>query len=280
MNLAVRALPLLLFCLAGCVTETDTVFTEAASPQKALEQRVALARQYIGERNWEDAKRNLKAAAAIDDSNAEVFEAFALVYQSTGEFELAEENFQRAIALDRQFSRARNNYAAFLYNQERFQEAEDQLELVIKDSLYNARPQAFINLGLCRLRLFDPVGAEEALLRALAMQPRSAIALLEVAQLRLDAGDSANASLYYDQYRSLVRQQSARALWFGVRLARATGDGNAESSFALALANLYPKSAEYEAYLRSLRENGGADARGTGDGSDRQGDRQAQRSGV
>lgn len=241
--------------LAACVTETDTVFTEKASPERAMEQRVALARQYIGEGNWEDAKRNLKAAAAIDDTNSEVFEAFALVYQSTGEYELAEENFRRAIALDPKFSRARNNYAAFLYARERFQEAEDQLEEVIKDSLYNARPQAFVNLGLCRLRLFDPVGAEQALVRALAMQPKNTIALLEVAQLRLDAEDSANAKLYYEQYRSVVRQQSARALWFGIRLARETGDGNAESSYALALSNLYPDSAEYEAYQRSLSDS-------------------------
>ena len=246
--------------LAGCVTETETVFTEKASPEKVLEQRVALARQYIGEGNWDAAKRNLKAAVEIDDSSAEVYEAYALVYQSTGEFELAEQNFERAIRLDRDFSRARNNYAAFLYSQERYREAEVQLEEVIKDTLYNARPQAFLNLGLCRLRLFDPRGAEEAFLRTLAMDARNPIALLEVAHLRLDAGDSRNASLYYDEYRKLVRQQSARALWFGIRLARVTGDQDAEGSFALALSNLYPKSAEYEAYRRSLNEAAGTES--------------------
>ncbi|MDC1288163.1 type IV pilus biogenesis/stability protein PilW [Gammaproteobacteria bacterium] len=242
--------------VSGCITETETVFTEAASPDRVLEQRVSLARQYIGERNWDAAKRNLKAAVEIDDSNAEVYEAFALVYQSTGEFELAEENFKRAIQLDKNLSRARNNYAAFLYSQERYQEAEVQLEVVITDTLYDARPQAFLNLGLCRLRLFDPRGAEEAFLRTLAMESRNSIALLEVATLRLDAGDSRNASLYYDEYRKLVRQQSARGLWFGIRLARVSGDTDAESSFALALSNRYPNSSEYEAYQRSLSEAG------------------------
>jgi type IV pilus assembly protein PilF len=157
---------------------------------------------------------------AIDDSNAEVYEAFALVYQSTGEFELAEESFRRAISLDRKFSRARNNYAAFLFSRERFAEAEEQLVAVVRDPLYSARPQAFMNLGLCRLRLFDATGAEEAFMRALAMEPRNSIALLEVARLRLEAGDTRNAKLYYEQYRSVVRQQSARGLWFGIRLAR------------------------------------------------------------
>jgi type IV pilus assembly protein PilF len=184
---------LLTLPLLACVTESESVFTEEASPGEALEQRVELARQYIGERNWEDAKRNLKAAVAIDDSNAEVYEAFALVYQSTGEFELAEESFRRAISLDRKFSRARNNYAAFLYPGALCR-GRGAARGGGPDPLYSARPQAFMNLGLCRLRLFDATGAEEAFMRALAMQPRNSIALLEVAQLRLEAGDTRNAS--------------------------------------------------------------------------------------
>ncbi|EED32606.1 type IV pilus biogenesis/stability protein PilW [gamma proteobacterium NOR5-3] len=248
----IRSIPLwVAMILAGCVTTTESVFTAPPSPQKAMETRVSLARQYIGQGNWEDAKRNLKKAAELDSTNPEVYEAFALVYQSTGEYELAEESFQLAIDLDKKFSRARNNYAAFLYSQERYREAEVQLREVVKDSLYSARPQAFLNLGLCRLKLFDERGAEEAFLRTLAMQPDNTTALLEIAQLRVDADDSRNATLYYDKYRQLVRQQSSRGLWLGIRLARLTGDTDAESSYALALRNIYPDSPDYEAYRRS-----------------------------
>ncbi len=241
--------------LAGCVTETETVFTEPPAPDKALERRVGLARKYIGEGNWDDAKRNLALAADIDPDNAEVHEAFALVYQSTGEFELAEENFQRAIRLDRKFSRARNNYAAFLFSQGRYREAEEQLEFVVSDSLYEARPQAFINLGLCRLKLFDAPGAEEAFARSLTMERNNPIALLELAILRFDAADYDTATQYYQRYRSMVRQQSARGLWLGLRLARARGDRDAEGSYALALRNLYPESPEYQAYQRTLGDD-------------------------
>lgn len=243
---------LVLLGLAGCITERESVFTEPASPDKVLEQRLTLARQYIGRGNYEDAKRNLAAAVKVDDRNAEVHEAFALVHQSTGEFEMAEQSFRRAISLDRDFSRARNNYAAFLYGQERYREAEEQLALVVKDTLYSARAQAFLNLGLCRLQLADNRGAEEAFMRVLAMQRDNAVALLEVAHLQLDAQDTRNATIYYERYRDAVRQQSARGLWFGVRLAQATGNRDAQSSYALALRSLYPDSAEYEAYRRSV----------------------------
>jgi type IV pilus assembly protein PilF len=237
--------------LTACITTTEGGFTEKYSPEQALNERVELARQYIGDGNWEAAKRNLKLAYDIDPKNAEVYEAFALVYQSTGEYELAEENFKDAIKIDPKFSRARNNYAAFLFAQQRYKEAQKQLEIVVKDTLYSGRPLAFVNLGLCREQLFDPQGAEEAFVRALAMDRTNSIALLEMAQLRFDAGDTVNARKYYNTYRSVVRQQSARGLWLGIRLARESGDLDDESSYALALSNLYPDSVEYQAFKRT-----------------------------
>ena len=241
----------LVLLVAGCISTTESVFTEEASPEKALDQRVALARQYIGEGNWEAAKRNLKLAYDIDPNNPHVYEAFALVYQSTGEYELAEENFKKAIKLDPEFPRARNNYAAFLFSQQRYEEAEQQLVEVVKDSLYSGRPRAFTNLGLCRVQLFDPEGAEEAFVRALAMNRTNSIALLEMGQIRFDAGDYSNSKRYYETYRSVVKQQSARGLWLGIRLARESGDRDQESSYGLALTSLYPDSVEYMAYQRT-----------------------------
>jgi len=243
---------LALTLLGGCVTTTERVFSNEPSPEEALERRVELARQYIGEGDWPNAKRNLKLAVDIDPNNAEVHEAFGLVYQSTGEFELAEDSFKEAIRLDKGFSRARNNYAAFLFSQERYGEAEKQLQYVVQDSLYGARPQAFVNLGLCQVKLFKPVEAEAAFMRALSMDRTNALALLEVAQLRYEADDFDNANRYYGTYRTVRRQQSPRGLLLGINLARESGDKNAESSYALALSNLYPQSQEYAAYRRMV----------------------------
>ena len=52
--------------LTGCVVETSGPEPAPVDPVKALEQRVSLARQYIGAGDWENAKRNLELAAAID----------------------------------------------------------------------------------------------------------------------------------------------------------------------------------------------------------------------
>jgi type IV pilus assembly protein PilF len=238
--------------LGGCITETTGGYTEKADTTKALEERVSLARQYIGDGNWESAKRNLQLATQIDDNNAEVYEAFALVYQQTGEFELAEESYEKSIRLDRNCSRCRNNYAAYLYSQERYKEAEKQLEIVIKDTLYNGRPNAFVNLGLCKLRLFDTQGAEESFVRALSMDRTNAIALLELGRIRYEAQDYATANQHYNAYRSVVRRQSAAGLLLGIQLAQVSGDEDAEASYALALGSRFPNSQEYQSYRRSI----------------------------
>lgn len=239
--------------LQGCITTTEGGFTEKASPEKAVEQRVALARQYIGDGNWESANRNLELAHEIDPRRADVHEAYGLMYQRTGELELAQEHFEKSISLDRRCSRCRNNYAAFLYAQKDYRKAEKQLEIVVKDALYSARPQAFVNLGLCRLQLSDTEGADEAFVRALSMDKTNSIALLEVAQLRYDQGKTGEAGQYYDLYRNLVRQQSARGLWLGIRIARVRGQQDAEASYALSLSNRFPDSPEYRAYQQTLQ---------------------------
>ena len=141
------AASLALVLLSGCVTEYSGGTQMISDPEATLDKRVALSRQYIGVGDWENAKRNLELAQAIDPQNAEVFEAFALVYQSTGEFELAEQQFKAALKADPDLSRARNNYAAFLYSQGRFVAAEAEFARVTDDTLYNGRPRPLSILG-------------------------------------------------------------------------------------------------------------------------------------
>ena len=83
--------------MAGCVTEYSGGTQMSSDPDATLDKRVALARQYIGVGDWENAKRNLELAQEVDPNNAEVFEAFSLVYQSIAGFEMAENQFRAAL---------------------------------------------------------------------------------------------------------------------------------------------------------------------------------------
>ena len=239
--------------LSACVTETSGTEPVPVNPQMALEQRVGLARQYIGVGDWENAKRNLELAADIDPSSPDVLEAFALVYQRTGEFERAERSFDRALALGGG-SRIRNNYAAFLFAQGRYRDSASAFEEVTTDTLYRGRSQAFVNLGLALLQTGNVQDARASFDRGLLMEPRNATALLELTQIALTEGDEDAASRYYERYRQGARSQTARALILGVEIARLQDDANLEASNMMVLRNLYAETPIFRAWTAAQLE--------------------------
>jgi type IV pilus assembly protein PilF len=174
----------------------------------------------------------------------------ALVFWRTGEYEQADKHFRTAIdyARDSDGSRIRNNYAAFLYDQKHYADAENQLEKVAEDLLYNGRPDAFLSLGKVRIKLKKYAQAKEVLERAILMDRGNPAVMFQLAEVYCQLGDYTKAQSYYDAYRKPNQAPSAASLWLGIRLAERAGDKDAAASYALALKNLFPQSEEYVAY--------------------------------
>ena len=236
--------------LSGCVTTERGGIGTKVDDDQAVEDSVRLARAYIQRQNWGAAKRHLKIALEIDDSSAVVHEALGLVFQNTGEVEVAEQHYKKSIKLDNRLSRVRNNYAVFLYQQSRFKEAALQLERVVADTLYDKRAASYVNLGRSYLQLNELEKAEDAFTHAHLMDRRNVPLLFELAETYFQLEDFSNAQRFYDAYRSQVKQQPARALWLGIRLADTFNNKDALSSYVLALKNLYPTSNETLEYYR------------------------------
>ena len=249
-HIAIGPLIFLQISLSGCITTEESSYSSPSIERNALEQRLNLARRYIGDSNWDDAKRNLKLAMKIKPNDPEVYEVYALFHQSTGEYDLAEEYFLEAIKFRPDFSRARNNYAAFLYLQKRYEEARIQLLEVTSDALYSARPQAFVNLGMCQLNLDDRAGAKRSFKKALLMDSDNALALVELGHIAYEQGELDEAWRFFEAQRGSAVQQSSRALWLGIIVSRKLGDLDSEASLALMLKSLYPSSMEYQVYSR------------------------------
>lgn len=237
--------------LSACVTTTRGGFSEKKDDEKALEASVQLARQYIAAQDWELAKRHLKTAIEMGGNSAQVYEALALVYQNTGELELAQSAYLDALDEDTDNSRVRLNYAAFLYAQQDYPEAATQLERVTKDTLYEKRDIAFLNLARCYVQLEEFEKAERAYDRAYLMNKNIPGLKLEMATVFFQMQQFEKAEQYYNQHRQTVRQQSAGSLWLGLQIADQLNNADAFSSYALALKNLYPDSAEYQRYQQN-----------------------------
>jgi type IV pilus assembly protein PilF len=238
---------LLAFGLTGCVTTIEGGSPQPAPQAQRVQAQLALARGYMEEGDWQNARGPLERALAIDPRSSDAHVLFALVYQAEGANDRAEEHYRRALRLDRDSSLALNNYGSFLYVQSRYGEARQLLLRVVEDSSYPARPQALENLALTELALGEVDRAEDALRRALRLNPDLPQAHLELAEIQFTRGSHAAAVTHFETHRRLARH-TPRSLWLAIRLYGAINDLDAVASYALQLRNLYPGSEEYRLF--------------------------------
>ena len=249
----------LVLVLQACVTTTTGGFTVEVSEEEALEDYIQLAKGYFDAGDMVSARRHVNNALEIDARNSETHNVLALIYQREGDLDLADDYFRRAISLDRDNSRARNNYAAFLFSEQRYSEAFEQLERVTADASYEGRAIAFENLGRAALRLERYEQAENAFTRALQLNSNLYFSSLELAALRVRAENWQAARQSFAQYRTTAQfyniPYTPRALLLGIQIEGRFNNRELVEEFALILATLHQNSPEFQAYQRLSNAN-------------------------
>ena len=241
--------------LSGCASNQGAVGSR--DKDQAVEDHVKLGLSYLREGNRQAARRHLSRAMEIDGRSARAYHGMALLLQVELEYELAEEHYRKALSYDRDYTRARNNYAVFLYDRERYEEAYRQFKEAGEDIDYRNRSQVFFSLGVVANRLGRQEEARQAWEKALALAPRYGLPHLELAEYHFGQGNFDMARKHLRAFDTLEQPQS-RSLWLAVRLAEQRGDRDTVASKGLALTKLFPNSDEtrqYEAWLNNEQNN-------------------------
>lgn len=250
----VLALLLVSSMLSSCVTTTTGGFMADASEDRAAVDYIQLALAYFDNSDMPGARRHVSNALDIDDRISDAYMVLAMIFQREGDLDLADSNFRRAISLDQDNSRARNNYAAMLFSQERFRESYDQLERVANDTSYEGRSLVFEGLGRSALRLDRQEEAKAAFQRALQLNENLFIAPLELALIHFDQQDYSGARQYYQNYLTTIAflqlPHTPRALLAGIQIEGHFQNDAFVENFSLVLSTLYPSSPEYRIFLR------------------------------
>lgn len=246
-------LSLCLLMLVGCVSTGDVDPLETSQGrQDARDSYIRLGLGYLQKGMLGKAKARLGKALELDADSAEAHAALALVFQTEMETALADQHFQKALDSDPHNARILNNYGSFLFEQQRYAEAEVRFQAASEDSLYSERSRVFENLGLVNLKLNRPEQAKSYFQRALRHDHRRTTALLELAQMNYDAQRYVPAKRYYDRFEELSAQ-NARSLLLGIRLADRFNEPAKRGRLAEQLERLYPASPEYQSYLGASR---------------------------
>lgn len=245
-----------IFCLiylSACVVTETGNYNPKEDKGKALETSVQLAKNYIRDSNWEGAIRHLKKALEYDPNSAEVHQAMAMVFQNTGEIELAEQHYQKSIAGTKDASMSQLNYGLFLFNQKRFSDAKEQLQLATNDVLFSERSSAFIYLARTNRMLESIDEAEDAYMRAYRLNPNgNPILILEMADFFYQQKKYDQSKAFFQVFLTKRIAPTPTSLLLGARLAKLAGDKNLVASYGLKLKNLYPNSAQYQQYLKEF----------------------------
>lgn len=243
------AIGLLGLLLGGCVTTTDQPQRQA-KPNEARDAYIQLGLGYLQNGETERAKSPLREALKLDSRSEAAHVALALVFQQEGEVTSAEQHFRAALASAPDSARTLNNYGAFLMEQERYAEALGYFRKASEDTFYPERSRVFENLGLAYRQLDRTDDAKASFERALRLNSRQPLALLELARIEFDEQNFVPAWNYYLGFTQLSAQ-NASSLWLGVQLARRFNDHNRAASYALQLRRLYPASDEARALAES-----------------------------
>ncbi len=217
--------------------------------QEVARVRTSLAAQYIRKNDLDTAKRQLEKAFDADSRYAPAYDMMGVLLQQEGSrinLNKADSYFKKAIALDKDFNQAHNNYGVYLSQMKRYREAAEQFEIAGAALGYEGRIGALENLGRTYLQLGDHPAAAKAFLRALDGNRNSLIAHIELVDLLLEQQRVEQAQRLYDETLLLIRGQgiSPRILLQGIKLASAQNNIAKRQQLAQQLLSAYPLSAE------------------------------------
>lgn len=234
---------LLVLTLAGCQTRPDAA--AQADPDALARARVHtdLAAGYFSRGQHDVALQELAIATQAFPRYAPAHNMLGLVYMELRDLSLAQQSFQTALSINPNDSDTHHNFATFLCQNGRYEEAIGHFLQAIQNPLYTSPHRSYANAGVCARKAGDTARAQSYFDAALKLQPLQADALFNMAELAYARGDYQNANLYLGRLLRASEPSPARAL-LAIKIARKVGDRNLEESQALVLRRNFPNSSE------------------------------------
>ena len=250
--------------IAGCVTQTSsTGGTRRESSDSGREPqfdarvrakaRTDLAGGYFELRNFGVALEEVRSAMAADPSYGPAHAMHALIQMELKDMAQAQVSFDRALRLDPQDPDLLHNYGWFLCETGRIDQGLERFTAAIRDPLYASPAKSYATAGLCLLRANRSAEAISRFESALRIDAGYAPAMLPLARLKYQGGDTEGARVLISRLGETVAQ-SAEAMWVALLVERRRGDAQAEASIGLQLRRRFPESREAQALQRGQYE--------------------------
>ncbi|HKQ31362.1 MAG TPA: type IV pilus biogenesis/stability protein PilW [Burkholderiales bacterium] len=240
----VFAVLLLASWLAGCASSAERQ-AEEERRQRLADTHVQLGASYLQRGQLEAAKENLEKAVELEPDSVRANNMMALLQWRLKNYPQAERYFRKSLS-DREAkgnSDAWNNFGVFLCERGQFDTAEQAFQRALADPLYTTPVEANVNAGLCQMRKPSPAVAEKYFRAALEINPRHPRALVELARISYDTGRSLSARAFMQRFFAIA-EDTPDALLLASKIEGALGNRDTEASYAVRLRGKFPESQE------------------------------------
>ncbi|MGJ8526397.1 hypothetical protein LMG33818_002146 [Halomonadaceae bacterium LMG 33818] len=198
--------------LSGCAsTHASASSAQSASPQAKASAYSELGMAYLSRGDTSRAYQAFQRSLALNDQEASALHGLALIEQHNGDMARAGEYYDRTLRTlsksreitdngSLQEPQVRNNYAALLFEEGKFEQACQQLSRAASDTHYPGRPGILVNLSQCQLKTGNMTGAGNTLDEAERIAPEQPLVLLAQAYLDFYKGNLDASSAKLSQY--------------------------------------------------------------------------------
>jgi type IV pilus assembly protein PilF len=204
---------------------------------------VAMAAEYYRLGQLEPALRRAEQAVAEDPKNPRAHYVIAIIYQQIGQMDQADEAFRRALDLSPNNSDILNAYGTFHCSQRHYAEADAQFAKALKNPLYSTPWVAMTNSGTCAASAGNRGKAEMEYRRALNANPRFGPALIKMAEIEGQRGNTKGAKGYLDSYFQ-SNAPTPYALVLAIRTERKLGNKTGAATYEQLLRKDFPNAPE------------------------------------
>ena len=260
----------LLLCvgLFGCASDPSTTSTSGASPVAAspptkaaraegeetdlrnrARLRFELAISYFDQGQTNVALDELKQVLVLDPNLVEAYNLRGLIYMRLNDTRLAEESFQRALALNPGDSGTLHNYGWFLCQQARYPESFQAFSRARANPMYIDRSKTYLAQGLCEARSGDRVKAERSLTRSYEMDAGNPVTGYNLALILYGRGELTRAQFYIRRLNN-SEQANSESLWLGIKVERKLNNPEAMRQLGDQLKRRFPQTKEAGRYER------------------------------
>lgn len=186
--------------------------------------RLELAAAYFAEGRTSIALDEVKQALVARPDLPEAFNLRGLIYGALNEPRLAEDSFRRALRLAPRDGAVMHNYAWFLCQMRRHDEAEAMFQKALEEPQYREVLRSLLARGVCLVRADRLAAAQEVLSRAYERDPGNPFTGYHLSEVLFLRGEYERADFYLQRVHAQSQAASPRSLWLAVRLAHKRDD--------------------------------------------------------